>query len=110
TWGGFLSHWIDRNLAKKNTGSLGGNGWIRDESTGLILQWGSEPVSNRNFSFPRAFLNECFVVLVTNANSQGDGIDNAFGYPINNSQFFAATKRADGVVNSFPVAWVAIGR
>ncbi|WP_422109007.1 gp53-like domain-containing protein, partial [Xenorhabdus bovienii] len=31
----------------------------------MILQWGSEPVSNRNFSFPRAFLNECFVVLVT---------------------------------------------
>ncbi|MDE9553183.1 gp53-like domain-containing protein, partial [Xenorhabdus bovienii] len=99
-----------RNLAKKNTGSLGGNGWIRDESTGLILQWGSEPVSNRNFNFPRAFDKTCFAVFVTNTSSQGWRIDNAFGYPVSQSEFFAATKNDEGNVNGYPIAWWAIGK
>ncbi|HII3619270.1 TPA: gp53-like domain-containing protein, partial [Salmonella enterica] len=47
-----------------------------------------------------------------NTNQQGGSVDNAFGYPVSKSQFFAATKAStDGnVVNNYPVAWFAIGR
>ncbi|WP_441295769.1 hypothetical protein [Salmonella enterica] len=50
--------------------------------------------------------------IVTNTNQQGGSVDNAFGYPVSKSQFFAATKAStDGnVVNGYPVAWFAIGR
>ncbi|HGF8632705.1 TPA: hypothetical protein ACJCF4_003479, partial [Salmonella enterica subsp. enterica] len=53
-----------------------------------------------------------FAVFVTNTNQQGGSVDNAFGYPVSKSQFFAATKAStDGnVVNGYPVAWFAIGR
>ncbi|MCC8366016.1 phage tail protein [Xenorhabdus sp. PB61.4] len=111
TWGnGWLSHWLNATFARKNSGVFNGNGWFKDESTGLIIQWGTEPESNRNFNFPHMFSEACFVVLVTNSTSQGERIDNAFGHPINNSQFFAATKREDGVINGFPISWLAIGR
>uniref|UniRef100_UPI001FE57200 tail fiber protein n=1 Tax=Xenorhabdus indica TaxID=333964 RepID=UPI001FE57200 len=110
TWGGWLSHWLNATFARKNSGVVSGKGWFKDESTGLIIQWGSESESNRNFSFPHMFSEACFVVLVTNSTSQGRSIDNAFGYPVNNSEFYAATKRENGIVNGFPVAWLAIGR
>uniref|UniRef100_UPI0030F3C05E tail fiber protein n=1 Tax=Xenorhabdus entomophaga TaxID=3136257 RepID=UPI0030F3C05E len=110
TWGGFLSHWIDRNLARKNSAVLSDNGWFKDESTGLIMQWGSASISNRNFNFPRVFDEKCFAVFVTNTTSQGDLIDNAFGYPINQAEFFAATKNDEGRVGGFPIAWWAIGK
>ncbi|PHM64435.1 NgrE [Xenorhabdus stockiae] len=109
-WGGFLSKFLERNYAKKNSGEIVNRGWVRDESTGLIMQWGTESSSGRNFNFPRMFSESCFVVLVTNADAQGHRIDNAFGYPVNNAEFYAATKREDGIVNSFPVTWLAIGR
>ncbi|PHM65675.1 phage tail fiber protein [Xenorhabdus stockiae] len=110
TWGGWLSHWLNASFARKNSGVFSGKGWFKDESTGLIIQWGAESESNRNFNFPHMFSEACFVVLVTNSTSQGARIDNAFGYPVNNSEFYAATKREDGLVNGFPVAWLAIGR
>ncbi|WP_340621645.1 phage tail protein [Xenorhabdus siamensis] len=65
TWGGWLSHWINNNLARKNSAVLGDDGWFKDESTGLIMQWGSASGGNRNFNFPRAFDEKCFAVLVT---------------------------------------------
>ncbi|MEQ1967351.1 tail fiber protein [Xenorhabdus nematophila] len=111
TWGGFLSHWIERHYAKKNSAQFNdGNGWFRDTSTGFTLQWGVLSGSNGTFNFPVAFNNECFAVFVTNNTRQGSGIDNAFGYPINRFQFFAATKSEGGNVGSFPVTWWAIGR
>ncbi|MDC9595767.1 phage tail-collar fiber domain-containing protein [Xenorhabdus anantnagensis] len=111
TWGdGWLSHWLNATFARKNSGVFSGNGWFKDESTGLMIQWGAESESNRNFNFPHMFSEACFVVLVTNSTSQGSRIDNAFGHPINNSQFFAATKREDGLINGFPITWLAIGR
>ncbi|WP_416777197.1 phage tail protein [Xenorhabdus budapestensis] len=110
-WGpGWISHWLNATFARKNAGVFSGNGWFKDESTGLMIQWGAESDSNRNFNFPHMFSEACFVVLVTNSTSQGERIDNAFGHPINNSQFFAATKREDGVINGFPITWLAIGR
>ncbi|EJJ4361728.1 phage tail protein, partial [Salmonella enterica] len=39
-WGGWLRDWLNSNKADKNTASLATNGWFKDASTGLIIQWG----------------------------------------------------------------------
>ncbi|EHD4652260.1 hypothetical protein JRB67_004502 [Salmonella enterica] len=111
-WGGWLNDFLINNYNRKNTASLGDYGWVRDESTGFIMQWGTLGSSNGTYNFPREFPTSCFAVFVTNTNQQGGSVDNAFGYPVSKSQFFAATKAStDGnVVNGYPVAWFAIGR
>ncbi|EBR1541936.1 hypothetical protein BWA55_16270 [Salmonella enterica] len=111
-WGGWLNDFLINNYNRKNTASLGDYGWVRDESTGFIMQWGTLGSSNGTYNFPREFPTSCFAVFVTNTNQQGGAVDNAFGYPVSKSQFFAATKAStDGnVVNGYPVAWFAIGR
>lgn len=111
-WGGWLNDFLNNNYNRKNTASLGDYGWVRDESTGFIMQWGTLGSSNGTYNFPREFPASCFAVFVTNNNQQGGAVDNAFGYPVSKSQFFAATKAStDGnVVNGYPVAWFAIGR
>ncbi|HHX9484277.1 gp53-like domain-containing protein [Salmonella enterica] len=111
-WGGWLNDFLNNNYNRKNTASLGDYGWVRDESTGFIMQWGTLGSSNGTYNFPREFPVSCFAVFVTNTNQQGGSVDNAFGYPVSKSQFFAATKAStDGnVVNGYPVAWFAIGR
>ncbi|AMY87253.1 phage tail protein [Salmonella enterica] len=111
-WGGWLNDFLINNYNRKNTASLGDYGWVRDESTGFIMQWGTLGNSNGTYNFPREFPTSCFAVFVTNTNQQGGSVDNAFGYPVSKSQFFAATKAStDGnVVNGYPVAWFAIGR
>lgn len=110
-WGGWLNDWINNNFNRKNTAGLGDFGWVRDESTGFIMQWGTLGGSNGTYNFPRAFPAACFAVFVTNTSSQGALVDNAFGYPVNNSQFFAATKASNGAgTGGYPVAWFAIGR
>ncbi|EDK5260297.1 TPA_asm: hypothetical protein G4G51_002271 [Salmonella enterica subsp. enterica serovar Dublin] len=104
--------YVNQTFARKNTGSIQDWGWILDDSTGFIMQWGTLGNSNGTYNFPRAFPVGCFAVFVTNTNAQGSQVDNAFGYPVSNSQFFAATKSSGIVnaVNDFPVAWFAIGR
>ncbi|EBC5720236.1 hypothetical protein C3Z29_11355 [Salmonella enterica] len=105
-WGGWLNDFLINNYNRKNTASLGDYGWVRDESTGFIMQWGTLGSSNGTYNFPREFPTSCFAVFVTNTNQQGGSVDNAFGYPVSKSQFFAATKAStDGnVVNGYPVA------
>ncbi|EDP8588636.1 hypothetical protein YD68_001615 [Salmonella enterica subsp. enterica serovar Oslo] len=104
--------YVNQTFARKNTGSIQDWGWILDDSTGFIMQWGTLGNSNGTYNFPRAFSVGCFAVFVTNTNAQGTQVDNAFGYPVSNSQFFAATKSSGmaNLVNNFPVAWFAIGR
>ncbi|EBM0612816.1 hypothetical protein DQO83_15205 [Salmonella enterica] len=104
--------YVNQTFARKNTGSIQDWGWILDDSTGFIMQWGTLGNSNGTYNFPRAFPVGCFAVFVTNTNAQGTQVDNAFGYPVSNSQFFAATKSSGmaNLVNNFPVAWFAIGR
>lgn len=104
--------YVNQTFARKNTGSIQDWGWILDDSTGFIMQWGHLGNSNGTYNFPRAFPVGCFAVFVTNASAQGNQVDNAFGYPVSNSQFFAATKSSAiaNLVNDFPVSWFAIGR
>ncbi|OKP02633.1 gp53-like domain-containing protein [Xenorhabdus eapokensis] len=108
----FLSIWIDRHFGKKNTAEfmVGNKGWWQDGSSGIIFQYGALGVSGGNFDFPRAFPDECFAMLVTNTDSQGSRIDNAFGYPMNRFQFYAASKTENGDISRHSVAWWAIGR
>ncbi|EJJ0154904.1 hypothetical protein NHJ42_003296 [Salmonella enterica] len=105
-----LKGYLDNTFNKKNTASLDTNGWHRDESTGLITQWGLIDGANGTYNFPRAFPNQCFAVLVTNANSQGSGVDNAFGYPLSNDQFFASSKNNGGNFGPYPVSFLAFGK
>ncbi|EBN1129862.1 hypothetical protein CQK56_12680 [Salmonella enterica] len=111
-WGGWLNDYLDKTYNKKNTASLGDTGWYRDESTGFIEQWGTLGSSNGTYNFPRAFPNKCFAVFVTNNNEQGGVVDNAYGYPVSTTQFFAATKdsTSEHTISGYPVAWRAIGR
>ncbi|EJX4928732.1 hypothetical protein OD635_005813 [Salmonella enterica] len=110
-WGGWLNDFLNNNYNRKNTASLGDYGWVRDESTGFIMQWGTLNSSNGTYNFPRTFPVACLAVFVTNTSSQGALVDNAFGYPVNNSQFFAATKASNGAgIGAYPVAFFAIGR
>ncbi|HFG9586866.1 TPA: hypothetical protein ACGHHK_004650 [Salmonella enterica subsp. enterica serovar Victoria] len=104
--------YVNQTFARKNAASIQDWGWILDDSTGFIMQWGTLGNSNGTYNFPRAFPVGCFAIFVTNTNAQGSQVDNAFGYPVSNSQFFAATKSSGMVnlVNDFPVAWFAIGR
>ncbi|EGI9594834.1 hypothetical protein IG841_001887 [Salmonella enterica] len=104
--------YVNQTFARKNSASIQDWGWILDDSTGFIMQWGTLGSSNGTYNFPRAFPVGCFAIFVTNTNAQGSQVDNAFGYPVSNSQFFAATKSSGMVnlVNDFPVAWFAIGR
>ncbi|HDC2640365.1 TPA: hypothetical protein O7138_000445 [Salmonella enterica] len=104
--------YVNQTFARKNAASIQDWGWILDDSTGFIMQWGTLGNSNGTYNFPRAFPVGCFAVFVTNTNAQGSQVDNAFGYPVSNSQFFAATKSSGivNLVNNFPVAWFAIGR
>ncbi|ELZ5758139.1 hypothetical protein UEG25_004550, partial [Salmonella enterica] len=81
--------YVNQTFARKNTGSIQDWGWILDDSTGFIMQWGTLGNSNGTYNFPRAFPVGCFAVFVTNTSAQGTQVDNAFGYPVSNSQFFA---------------------
>nr|WP_322743819.1 phage tail protein [Salmonella enterica] len=104
--------YVNQTFARKNTASMQDWGWILDESTGFIMQWGTLGSSNGTYNFPREFPASCFAVFVTNNNQQGGAVDNAFGYPVSKSQFFAATKDSSSSnhINNYPVAWFAIGR
>ncbi|ELV6853843.1 hypothetical protein SHO21_004555, partial [Salmonella enterica] len=54
-WGGWLNDFLINNYNRKNTASLGDYGWVRDESTGFIMQWGTLGSSNGTYNFPREF-------------------------------------------------------
>ncbi len=88
--------------------SLVTNGYQKSPG-GLITQWGYVPVSNGTFTFPIPFPNACLNFLASNANSMGASTDPAFGYPVNASTFFCATKQVGGGTSNFAIYWSAIG-
>lgn len=90
--------------------SLASNGYQKLPG-GLIIQWGVISSSNGTFNFPITFPNGCFFVLPGNTNAQGSSVDNAYAYPLNASEFFAATKESQGsnAISGFAMAWIAFG-
>ncbi|HHS3110034.1 TPA: phage tail protein [Salmonella enterica subsp. enterica serovar Infantis] len=108
-WGGWLSDYLNNTYNKKNTATLGFSGWSRDESTGLIMQWGNVNNANGTYSFPRAFSDTCFAVFATNKDGQGGAIDNAYGYPVSKTQFRLACKANSGADTAYGISWFALG-
>ncbi|HHE4932091.1 TPA: hypothetical protein ACPEVC_001480 [Enterobacter hormaechei] len=101
--------WVNSNFNKKNTATLGFSGWSRDESTGLIMQWGNVDNAKGTYSFPRAFNDTCFAVFATNKDGQGGAIDNAYGYPVSKTQFYLASKANSGADTAYGISWFALG-
>ncbi|MFT4465740.1 MAG: gp53-like domain-containing protein [Sodalis sp. (in: enterobacteria)] len=90
--------------------NLSQNGWYKDNATGFIYQWGYIESTDVTQNFPLTFPRTCLNVIVSNANAQGDTVDNAFGYPVNNASFYVATKGSiRGNIAGFPVYWSAVG-
>ncbi|EFU0822757.1 tail fiber protein [Salmonella enterica] len=116
-WGGWLNDWInnqfaarDNNInarAPRNTASLATNGWFRDASTGLIVQWGTHPggAGTYTVNLPQPFPHAGLWALgwVAGALYYGnDDWSNSAGL-LNNSQISVTTD------HSWSTAWIAIG-
>lgn len=108
-WGGTLSNYLDNRFNRKNTATLGFSGWSRDESTGLIMQWGNVDNARGTYSFPRAFSDTCFAVFACNKDRQLGAIDNAYGYPVSKTQFYLASKANSGADTACGISWFALG-
>ncbi|MCK6912381.1 MULTISPECIES: gp53-like domain-containing protein [Enterobacter cloacae complex] len=108
-WGGWLNDYLKNTYNKKNTATLGFSGWSRDESTGLIMQWGNVDNARGTYSFPRAFNDACYAVFATNKDGQGGAIDNAYGYPVSKAQFYLASKANSGADTAYGISWFALG-
>lgn len=108
-WGGWLNDYLKNTYNKKNTATLGFTGWSRDESTGLIMQWGNVDNARGTYSFPRAFNDACYAVFATNKDGQGGAIDNAYGYPVSKAQFYLASKANSGADTAYGISWFALG-
>ncbi|HAU3137548.1 TPA: hypothetical protein JDD40_003674 [Salmonella enterica subsp. diarizonae] len=107
-WGGWLNDWINNNLSRKNTASLETNGWFKDASTGLIVQWGitggnlNKAVVNLPIPFPNAGLWSLGWVAGTLDMGNDDWSNSAS--LLNNSQLTVTTD------HWWSTAWIAIGK
>ncbi|EGJ8136535.1 hypothetical protein INU97_004683, partial [Salmonella enterica] len=116
-WGGWLNDWLNNQFAAcnnninarapRNTASLATNGWFRDASTGLIVQWGTHPggAGTYTVNLPQPFPHAGLWALGWVAASLGYGQDdfsNSAGL-INNSQIQVTIDHDTGT------SWIAIG-
>ncbi|EAY4676269.1 hypothetical protein NF98_03940 [Salmonella enterica subsp. enterica serovar Rubislaw] len=117
-WGNaWLTTWLsnqfaarDNNInarAPRNAASLATNGWFRDASTGLIVQWGTHPggAGTYTVNLPQPFPHAGLWALgwVAGALYYGnDDWSNSAGL-LNNSQISVTTD------HSWSTAWIAIG-
>ena len=71
-WGsGGLKQYMSNGFNKENTTSLAVNGWHKDESTGIITQWGSGNTTTigANVTFPIPFPNVCTSITSNERNN-----------------------------------------
>ncbi|EOX8911330.1 tail fiber protein [Citrobacter freundii] len=63
--------YIDNGFNKKNTASLAVNGWYKDESTGIITQWGAgnTTTNGANVTYPIPFPNACTSIAANERNN-----------------------------------------
>ncbi|EMD3747033.1 phage tail protein [Salmonella enterica] len=106
-WGGWLRDWLNSNKADKNTASLATNGWFKDASTGLIIQWGiaagnlNRSVVNLPIPFPNSGL--WALGWVSGTLDLGDDDWSNSASMLNNSQLTVTTD------HGWNTAWIAIG-
>lgn len=76
-----------------------------------LVQFGNKSVTNSNFSFPQTWPTGCAGFFATNSDSQGQFVDNAFGYAISTTQYYLATKASDvsNHITNKACSWLAIG-
>ncbi|EPL3985802.1 gp53-like domain-containing protein [Citrobacter freundii] len=81
--------------------SLGMTGWHKDNSTGLITQWGEVTTSQAAFrvNFPLAFPNACFGVTVSDRSAFS-----AVGTTNRTTTGFDLNSSFNGTTNSFYIA------
>ncbi|HCM8924036.1 TPA: phage tail protein [Salmonella enterica subsp. enterica serovar Paratyphi B] len=115
-WGGWLStklnsyattSWVNAYFANKSAASLSANGWFKDASTGLIIQWGTTGGGSetKNVSLPVAFPHAGLWALgwVAGALNYGnDDWSNSAGL-VNNSTISVTVDHGSST------AWLAIG-
>lgn len=125
-WGGWLSHYIRRNtpgmpdlspyattswvnayFASKSTASRSGNGWFKDASTGLMIQWGTTGggTGTSNVSLPVPFPNANLWVLGWVAGALGYGDDDWS----NSAGIVDRWTIRVTVDHGWGTAWIAIG-
>lgn len=76
---------------------------------GLILQWGTASGASYK-AYPIAFPNACLMIAASNRDSQGDRVDNAFAYQVDNTQFYSACKSSGtNGISGYGHEWFAIG-
>jgi len=95
----------DAKYGAKNTIGNGVNGWFKETTTGMILQWGftNQTGGYQNITFPIAFPNACRNIQVTpyTANIAGT-------LECSVSQYSNTTARLNANQN-FPLFWKATG-
>lgn len=115
-WGGWLStklqsyattSWVNAYFANKSTASLSVNGWFKDASTGLIIQWGTTGGASetKSVSLPITFPRAGLWALGWVAGALWYGSDdwsNSAGL-VNNSTISVT------VDHGWSTAWIAIG-
>ncbi|ELR6482628.1 phage tail protein [Salmonella enterica] len=100
--------YVNQTFARKNTASLETNGWFKDASTGLIIQWGitggnlNKAVVNLPIPFPNAGLWSLGWVSGTLDMGNDDWSNSAS--LLNNYQLTVTTDHWWGT------AWIAIGK
>lgn len=106
--GAWLWDTIVDTFSRKNTASLATNGWFKDASTGLIVQWGitggnlNKAVVNLPIPFPNAGLWSLGWVAGTLDMGNDDWSNSAS--LLNNSQLTVTTD------HGWSTAWIAIGK
>ncbi|MGY5425563.1 phage tail protein [Enterobacter cloacae] len=92
----------DGRFNLKNTASKNSNGWHKDSSTGIIIQFGSGGYTNGGrITFPTAFPNACLSVT---GNDTGSGIVKVSLGARNTTGFTMYSEQSNVSLN-----WIAIG-
>lgn len=110
-WGiGGLKQYMSNGFNKKNTTSLAVNGWHKDESTGIITQWGSgnTTTTGANVTFPIPFPNSCTSITSNERNNNITPVIINF-YGVGRTGFTVqAWSNNAARVDSY-ISWVATG-
>ncbi|MBA1673665.1 hypothetical protein HCY93_02760 [Escherichia coli] len=95
----------DAKYGAKNTIGKAANGWFKDTTTGMIIQWGftNQTGGFQNITFPIAFPNACRSIQVTPYTANVAGT-----LECSVSQYSNTTARLNANQN-FPLFWQATG-
>ncbi len=103
--GSYTKSESDAKYGAKNTIGKAANGWFKDTTTGLIIQWGftNQTGGYQNITFPIAFPNACRTIQVTPYTANVAGT-----LECSVSQYSNTTARLNANQN-FPLFWQATG-